>query len=185
MREFKTHTLQIWCGLIWAATMACPMGLAAQHDTLLVPGVRVRVTTPETKLIGRLTSFDDASITILRDNGTAARLSAEDALVDISTAPGMCSPRGRSTCVLVGALAGAAVGFGAGEIAEAACRYCAGKVSPWTLLGGAVAGAVVGSVIGGEHWRRVEFPVQVTAIPVPAGPARSRPAVRVAVHLGF
>jgi hypothetical protein len=158
---------------------------AAQGTPRLSPGVRVRVNTPDMTAVGNLISVDSVLVTIMREGGTPLQLPVAGTLVDVSTGPRMCSPGRRSTCVLVGLLAGAAVGFGTGEIIESTCDFCGGQVTPYTTIGGAVAGALVGSLIGGERWTRVELPVRVTPAVGTSGAPSSWPGVRAAVHLSF
>lgn len=139
-----------------ALTLALPLSApAAQETPTLVPGTRVRVTTSESRVVGVLESVDSVTIVVRRPNGTAARLPrARGTRVDLSAGPGTCSSDRRSTCVVVGLLAGAALGVGAGAIAESSCDFCGGQVIPVTSAAGALVGMIVGAMVGGEHWHR-------------------------------
>lgn len=171
-----------------AFTLAFPLGApAAQEPPTLAPGTRVRVTSQDGRAVGTLESIDSASIVVRRQNGRLANLSrGPGTRVDVSAGPGTCSPGHRGTCVLVGFLGGAALGFGVGALAVSSCDdvLCA-LYYFLTVPAGAVVGTLVGAVVGGEHWNRAELPVRVSLAPGVPGAMQPGRAVRVGVRLTF
>jgi len=171
-----------------ALTLALPLGAAgAQGTPALAPGTRVRVTTPSNiRVVGTLEFVDSVTIVVRPENAAAAKLPRTPGTqVDISAGPGTCRTDRRGTCVIVGILAGAALGFGAGKIAESQCDFCGGQIYPYTLTGGALVGAIVGAVVGGEHWKRAELPARVSLAPAVPGASGPWRALRVGVSLTF
>lgn len=163
-----------------ALALALPLNpAAAQERPALAPGARVRVTTPDSTVVGILESVDSASIVVRRQDGTAADLPrARGTHVDVSAGPGTCSPDRRGTCVVVGFVSGVALGIGVGAIAASTCDFCADRINAIALPAGAVFGTIVGAVIGGEHWNRAELPARLSWAP-------GVPGVRVGVSLTF
>ena len=107
-----------------ALTLALPLGApAAQETPTLAPGTRVRVTTPDGRVVGTLEAIDSATIVVRRQNGRVANLpKARGTRVDVSAGPGTCSPGHRGTCVAIGFLGGATLGVGVGAIAVSSCN---------------------------------------------------------------
>jgi hypothetical protein len=171
-----------------ALTLALPLGApAAQETPTLAPGTRVRVTTPNGRVVGALESIDSASIVLRRQNGRAANLSrGRGTRVDISAGPGTCSPGHRAGCVAVGFIGGAALGVGLGAIAISNdCDEFCGLIYLLTVPAGALVGTIVGAVVGGEHWNRAELPVRLSFAPGVPGALKPGHAVRVGVRLTF
>ena len=177
-----------WIGCL-ALTLALPLGApAAQETPTLAPGTRVRVTTPDGRVVGTLESIDSATIVVRRQNGRTANLPmGRGTRVDVSGGPGTCSPGHRGTCVLVGFLGGAALGVGVGAGAASNCGEdpLCGLYYLITVPAGALVGTIVGAVVGGEHWNRVELPARLSLAPDVPGALKPWRTVRVGVRLAF
>lgn len=163
-----------------ALTLALPLdAAAAQKKQTLAPGSRVRVTTPDSTVVGMLESIDSLTIVVLHEDSTAAGLArARVTRVDVSAGPGTCSPDRRGTCVVVGFVSGIALGIGVGAIAASTCDFCGDRINAIALPAGAAFGTILGAVIGGEHWERAELPARLSLAP-------NAPGVRVGLSLTF
>ena len=117
-----------------------------------------------------------------RSNGALTKFArAPRPRLDVSTGAGMCREGRRAACVIGGFLGGALVGLGAGAIVGSGCNgdELCGIQYVFTIPAGALVGTIVGSVVGGEHWDRVDVPATVTFRPERSG------RVSVGVSLRF
>jgi len=133
-------------------------------------GTRIRVSAPATSnkpVVGRITSFDDRSLTIRRENGNDTFNVPVTSASRFEISSGHAS-KGRRA--LFWGLGGAVLAGGAGA-AYGNVRspgYCSGRycyfgskrgVGKWGGIGagsGAVIGAVIGSLTAGENWKPAE-----------------------------
>jgi len=160
--------------------------LAAQSTAPPVPpGARVRVRVdsppPPRTVIGTVRTIDADTLALAPSGGGAVErvpLTAIDRL-EVSRGRGVVASH-----VLIGALAGAAVGGllgGAGSSCggDQWCSLFRGlAVTGGVALGGLV-GAGVGALIKGEKWRTVPLEPRASAVPLPGG------RVGVGVSLGL
>ncbi len=136
-------------------------GLPAQDPPAPAPapGGRVRVTSADRRATGTLESIDGDTIVVRRSNGALTKFArAPRPRLDVSSGSGMCGQGRRAACVIGGFLGGALVGLGAGAIAGGGCNgdELCGIQYVFTIPAGALVGTIVGSVVGGEHWDRVD-----------------------------
>jgi hypothetical protein len=163
----------------FALALGLPLGaLSAQEAPVPAPGTRVRVTTPDGRVVvGSLESIDSATILVRRNDSTTVAFSREPATgLDVSAGPGMCSAGRRGGCVFLGFFGGAALGALAGSVSVHSAKSSGncgeglcGLVYLVTVPAGAVVGAVVGAIVGGEHWKNADLPARLSVTPDGSG----------------
>lgn len=151
--------------ICFAIAFALPIGPSEAQDTPpLVPGARVRVITPDGRVVGTLESIDSASLQVRAHSGTVNLATRRITHMDVSAGPGICSPGHRGTCILVGSLVGAGLGVALGAIWGKGSED-AGMAYLMTVPAGVLVGTIVGVFVGPEHWRHAAVPVRVTVTP--------------------
>ena len=176
-----------WYNCLAVALVLPFSSLVAQEPPTLAPGSRVRVSTPDERVVGALAAIDGASIVVRRKDGSLDSLPMTPRTrLDVSGGPGLCSPGRRGTCVAVGFLGGAALGAVVGAVAVPDCsdELCV-LVYFVTVPAGALVGTIVGAVLGGEHWNRTEPPARLTLASGDPGSSRPWRAIRMGVRVPF
>ena len=164
----------------WICSLALlvllPAGtLAAQEPPTLAPGTRVRVTTISQTVVGTIESLDSALIVVRRPNRELVTFPTQYLRVDVSAGPGFCAGM-RSTCIVIGLVGGAAVGFGVPALIISMNENAGeldGLIVVVTVPLGALVGTVVGATVGGERWKRVDLSAVLS--PAPGGPGGPQP----------
>lgn len=186
------------CGVVLGlAVVAAGRPAAAEEPTALGPGSRVRVTTAENRLVGRLVALRGETIVLARAEGETLNVRRADVLgLEVSQRP---SRRGRGAGLgaLVGLGAAVAIGVAGGEDCGATpgpanwgnftetlnSNLCFSHTEAGLLSGVLTvpAGALLGALIApGEKWR----PAGAAELAVQAGTSREA-GLTVRVTLGF
>ena len=175
-----------WYNCLAVALVLPFSSLVAQEPPTLAPGSRVRVSTPDERVVGALAAIDGATIVVRRKNGSLDSLPMTPRTrLDVSGGPGLCSPGRRGTCVAVGFVGGAALGAVVGAAAECSDDGLCVLVYFFTVPAGALVGTIVGAVLGGEHWNRAEPPARLTLAPGDQSSSRPWHAIRMGVSVPF
>lgn len=172
--------MERWLRITFPAALAVCMVVGsarAQGSELLVPGARVRVAVESPpRIIGTVIEPSGNTLTLAKADSSDTLAVKYAAITRLDVSLGKRHRMLHSTAV--GALMGAAVGFGAGALVDATSKptpvvysvdgqSLKAQYPPFirrTLTGagiGAVAGALVGAVWGQTHvsevWRRIPY----------------------------
>ncbi len=154
--------------------LAAAADLAAQQDTLVVPGARVRVTAPtvaENHLVGTVAAVDADTLVLGVNHGTSScfgqgvtimKLSIPFAsMTSLEVSRGKKSNVGKGLGIgfLAGAALGAAIGFAAGDDPPGFLAFSSEQKAAAGAILGSLAGGVIGGVVGAtgpsERWETV------------------------------
>jgi hypothetical protein len=165
--------------LVAALVLAAPPTLAAQQESLLAPGERIRVSAPALgieQLVCTVSAFSPDSV-VVEDRGTLLALPLVS-VTKLEVYRGQRSQAGKGavTGLLVGGGAGALFGLiavGASEAGDWGAGYVLGGALICAGLGGGV-GALIGAGVGQrrlvERWEPVLLYPSQGRLPPPAGP---------------
>ena len=144
--------------------LAAAADLAAQQDTLVVLGARVRVTAPtvaENRLVGTVAAVDADTLVLGVKHGTSSLAIPFASMTSLEVSRGKKSNVGKGLGIgfLAGAALGAVIGFAAGDDPPGFLAFSSEqKAAAGAILGG-LAGGVIGGVVGAtgpsERWETV------------------------------
>jgi hypothetical protein len=172
--------------LLGLAVLAADRLSAAEDAKAVVPGSRVRITTAQGRLVGRLVALQGETIVLERGKGGMRDIRRADVLgLEVSQGPGR-KLRGAAIGLLVGLGAAVAVGVAGGEdcsteadpspglpgFGASGPSLCFDHTDVGLMAGilAVPAGALLGAVIApGEKWR----PAGVAGLSVQAGASRA------------
>ncbi len=151
--------------------LAAAADLAAQQDTLVVPGARVRVTAPtvaENHLVGTVAAVDADTLVLGVNHGTSSLAIPFASMTSLEVSRGKKSKAGLGAIIgaPIGLVAGALIGYAASggggtfPLGEGLERLEEGgdAMAAGALLGGltgGLIGALIGSSIKVDRWETV------------------------------